>query len=162
MVVWSNMSSPIDVMALPHATQPDFDFNVEQPDWVALRMLLAKIQEEESNRRKHLLRKVSDWFLALDMLRDFELLRCVDQEPQTRDRDYQRVFVMQLLAQGERLQLELGKAREIELPAIGISEQEVVANVQFLRDKYSRLYIEIGASRKQEILAALCEPVPAT
>lgn len=152
----------MNVFAHQALGQGDFDFNIEQPDWVALRILMARIEQDAASRRKHLLRKVSDWFLALDMLRDFEVQHFVDDEPQPRDREYMRVFLTQMMAQGERLQLDLDRTTEISPQAIGIGPGEVGANVQYLRDKYARQYFEVESSRAAQIITALREPQPAS
>jgi hypothetical protein len=132
--------------------QADLDFNIEQPDWVALKLLIAKIDEELAQERKHLLMKLSNWFLALQFFRDFEDKRFFLAEPSDRDREYHRVFLTHLMAHGELLALELRKHQEIDPKHIGLNQADVDGAVQYLRDCFAEWYSEVSESRKEEIL----------
>ncbi len=148
--------------SLEHQTQRDFDFNLDKPDWVALRLLLHSGEEELTDRRKHLLRKISNWFLALKLFARFEEAHLVQAEPTDRDREFHRIFLTQLLAQGEKLAWELGRAREVDPQAIGLRAEDVDANLRHLRDRYARLAFELAPERREAILNLFREPAPAT
>src|SRR5882724_1220240 len=111
------------------ATQADLNFSIEHPDWVALKLLLGKIDEELAQQRKHLLMKLSDWYLAIGLFQDFEDRRLYQGEPVERDREYHRVFLTQLLSQGETLALELRRHEEIDPKHIGLNLSDVEATV---------------------------------
>jgi hypothetical protein len=147
------MSSP--------ATQADLNFSIEHPDWVALKLLLGKIDEELSQQRKHLLMKLSDWYLAIDLFRDFEDRRLYQNEPTERDREYHRVFLTQLLSQGETLALELRRHDEIDPKHIGLNLADVEATVRYLRDSFSSWFTELKDVRKEEVLKEVFGEPPA-
>lgn len=148
--------------SLEHQTQRDFDFNLDKPDWVALRLLLNSLEEELADRRKHLLRKLSNWFPALKLFARFEETHLVPGEPTDRDREFYRIFLTQLLAQGEKLAGELGRARKVDPQAIGLRAEDVDANLRYLRDRYARLAFELAPERREAILNLFRAPVPAT
>lgn len=153
---------PLTMHSVEYQAQQDFDFNLEKPDWVALRLLLNGLEEELADRRKHLLRKISDWFLALKLFARFEEIHLVRAEPTDRDREFYRVFLTQLMAQGEKLALDLERAHEVDPQAIGLRAEDVSANLRHLRDKYARLAFEVSPERREAILNLFREPVSAT
>jgi hypothetical protein len=132
--------------------QPDLDFNLENPDWVALRLVLRKIDEELADNRKHLFRKVANWFMGLELFREFEVNR-EDASPLAgRDLEFYRTALTTLMAQGENLVIGLRGHSETDREIVGFSVQDVVSNVDFLRLKYSSRFMEIGDVRRQAIL----------
>ncbi|MBE0545164.1 MAG: hypothetical protein IH623_27825 [Verrucomicrobia bacterium] len=134
-------------------SQPDLDFNIEQPDWVALRLLISKIDEEMAQQRKHLLMKVSNWFLAISLFREFEDKRFFLAEPADRDKEHHRAFLTHLMAQGEMLAMELRKHDDIDPKHIGLELTDIEATVQYLRDCHAGWFTDISDANKERILA---------
>ncbi|MBI4663672.1 MAG: hypothetical protein HY735_33135 [Verrucomicrobia bacterium] len=138
-------------MSLTAAPQEDLNFSIEQPDWVALKMVLRKIEEDIRQRRKHLLMKLSNWFLAIEMLREFEDNHLFGSSPSPRDAEYHRVFLTQLLGWGEGLLLEL-KRSDVDPKHIGLVLDDVEACVAYLRDCYGQWYTDLTPQQKADIL----------
>jgi hypothetical protein len=133
-------------------SQQDLDFNLEPPDWVAVKLLLDKVDAELAARRKHLLRRVSEWFLAIELFQEFEDQRMVLNNPTRRDEEFRRVVLTKLMSQGEDLNMELAKAQDVDPGSIGVDQKDVTANVAWLRDRYIRLYGEQTEIRRKAVL----------
>lgn len=135
-------------MDLQHTCQPELDFQIEQADITILKLVL----EEVEDHRKHLLRRVSEWFLALKLFGKFHSSRILVPEPGTRELEYFRVAVTRALAQGESLLLDLNKHQEVDTKSIGMEIADIQANVQYLRDLYAARYFEVHPDRAARIL----------
>lgn len=135
--------------------QQEFDYNLEQPDWVALSLLIRKIDEELAMKQRHLLMKVSHWFLALDLLREFEDSHLIVETPSIRDRDYHRCMLTNLMGHGETLRNEVVKQHEVNPENIGITLSDIEANVRYLRDLYARWFTDMTEAQKDDVLEQL-------
>lgn len=133
-------------------TQVDLDFNVENPDWVALKIVLSEIDQELRDRRRHLLMKVAHWFLAIKLFRKFEDLRLFVGEPTDRDKEYHRYFLTQLMAGGELLLIDLRRQADVDPGSIGIQLADVEANLCYLRDCHAQWYTDLSPTQKADIL----------
>ena len=136
-------------------SQPEFDYNLEPPDWVALSLLVRKIDEELARKQRHLLMKVSHWFLALDLLREFEDGHLIVDTPNVRDREYHRMVIASLMGHGESLLMEVTKQHEIQPESIGLKLADIEANVRYLRDLYSRWFTDMTDRQKDAVLDQL-------
>lgn len=131
--------------------QAELDFQIERTDISVLKLVL----EEVDDHRKHLLRRVSEWFLAIKLFSKFHTDKIRDSSPGPREMEYFRVAITRALAQGESILLDLAKHQEIDTKNIGMEIADIEANVLFLRDLYASNFFEVHPDRAAEILTAL-------
>lgn len=139
-------------MPQPEIAQPDLAFNVEKPDWVALQILIEEIGDELAQRRNNLLFSLSNWFMALGIFRKFEDRHIVMGNPSSRDKEYHRVFLTGLMANGEKLLHELNKHQEIDTKNVGIELRDLQSAVNELRLNYAEWFSDMKPERKEQVL----------
>src|SRR5437667_4640281 len=96
------------------------NYNPETPDWVAVKILIDEIEKEITERRSHLLFRVSTWIMALRIFRNVEERRLILSDPAPRDTEYHKAFTSLLFGQGQVLLIELKRHEEIDPHNIGI------------------------------------------
>jgi hypothetical protein len=127
-------------------------YNPESPDWVAVKILLDEVDQEIAARRSHVLFRLSAWIMALRIFRRVEERKFILNSPVPRDLDYHRAFISLLVGQGDVLILELRRHEESDPQAIGISFEDIAAQVEELRyDQLSR-YGDMTEERRSSIL----------
>ena len=129
------------------------DYNEDPKDWLPAKILLAEIEKELAERRVHLLRRLSSWYLALKILKDLEDRRMVLQSPTSRDLQYHKAFSRFLQGVGEILLLELQQHTEIDPESIGIKFEDVAASVEALRYNIEMWHSDMTEIRRGEILS---------
>jgi hypothetical protein len=127
-------------------------YNLESPDWVAVKALLDEVDEGIVARRSHVLFRVNAWLLAVRVFRRVEERRIVLGEPAPRDFEYHRAFASLLIGHGEILLLELKRHEEIEPEHIGVRFEDIAAHVQDLRYDQRSRYGGMTIERRDEIL----------
>ncbi len=135
--------------------QMDLAYSIEKPDWVALKILTEEIQDELAQNRHNLLYCLSNWFMSITIFKRFEERQIVLAPPTDRDRDYHRVVLTGILANGEKLLHELTRHHEIDTKNIGISLADVQAAVEEFRLSYAEWFGGMKAERKKAILRGL-------
>jgi len=133
-------------------SQTDLAYNVEKPDWVALKILIEEIEDELAQRRSNLLFSLSNWFLAVNIFKRFEERQLVLGAPTQRDADYHRVILTGLMANGEKLLHEAIKHQEIDTKNIGVEFQDVQAAVNEFRLAYMEWFSDLKPERKAGVL----------
>jgi hypothetical protein len=133
-------------------SQMDLAYAIENPDWVALKILTEEIEDELSQNRHNLLYCLSNWFMAVTIFKRFEERQLVLEEPSQRDREYHRVTMTGLLANGEKLLHELNRHDEVDTAHVGIDLNDVSATVEDLRLSYAEWFSDMKAGRKADIL----------
>jgi hypothetical protein len=136
----------------PTVSQMDLDYVIEKPDWVALKILIEEIEDELGRSRNNLLFCLSNWFLAVTIFKKFEERQMVLSNPTARDRDYHRVILTGLLANGEKVLHELTRHQEIDSKNVGIDLKDVQASVNELRLSYAEWFSDIKDERKGAVL----------
>jgi hypothetical protein len=139
-------------MSLQDESQMDLAYSIEKPDWVALRILTEEIQDELAQSRLNLLYCLSNWLLAVTIFKRFEERQMVLGEPTARDREYHRVILTGILANGEKLLHELTKHQEADTSHVGIELEDVAAFVEDLRLSYSEWFSDIKSERKIRVM----------
>ena len=140
-------------MVQPEAmAQMDLAYSIEKPDWVALKILTEEIQDEISQNRHNLLYCLSNWFMAVTIFKRFEERQMIMAEPTQRDRDYHRVVLTGILANGEKLLHELTKHQEVDTKNIGIELVDFQACVEEFRLCYAEWFGDMKPERKKAIL----------
>lgn len=137
---------------MPEVSQMDLAYQIEKPDWVALKILIEEIEDELAQRRNNLLYCLSNWSLAITIFKKFEERQMVVGAPTARDKDYHRVILTGLLANGEKLLHELMKHEEIDTNNVGIELKNVQSSVNELRLNYAEWFSDMTGERKKGIL----------
>jgi DNA-binding MarR family transcriptional regulator len=132
--------------------QMDLAYSIEKPDWVALKILTEEIQDELSQNRYNLLYCLSNWFMAVTIFKRFEERQMVIPEPSQRDKDYHRVVLTGILANGEKLLHELTRHQEVDTKNIGIQLVDVEAAVNEIRLCYAEWFGQMKPERQKAIL----------
>jgi len=130
----------------------DLAYSIENPDWVALKILTEEVQDELSQNRHNLLYCLSNWFMAVTIFKRFEERHMVMAEPGERDRAYHRVVLAGLLANGEKLLHGLSRHSEVDTKNVGIDLADVQAAVNEFRLCYAEWFSDTKAERKEAIL----------
>jgi len=137
---------------MPQLAQLDLAYVVERPDWVALTILIEEIEDELAQSRHNLLYCLSNWSLAVAIFKKFEDRQIVLGNPTPRDKDYHRVILTGLLANGEKLLHGLMKHHEIDPNNVGIDLKDVQSSVNELRLSYAEWFSDMKGERKGEVL----------
>jgi hypothetical protein len=132
--------------------QADLAYNLEKPDWMALKILIEEIEEELTHRRNNLLHSLSNWFLAVKIFKRFEEGQIILGSPTIRDTDYHRVILTGLLANGEKLLHDLHKHNEIDPKSIGIELKDVQSAVNEFRLAYAEWFNDMKQEKKASVL----------
>ncbi len=132
--------------------QPHFDFNLSPPDWVAVRMLVAEIEQEISERRGNLLYRLSLWLCAVKMFRRTEEKKLILVDPQPRDVQFHRVLLTSLLGFGESLLLDVLDHTEVDPKHLGLQVEDLRAMVETLRMNYTEWYSDMTPARREAAL----------
>ena len=130
--------------------QRELEYTVEQPDWVALKILLSELDEEMSRRRVHLLRRISLWLAAIQIFRRFEDDKMLVPDPSSRDKEYHRASLTSLLGFGETLLIELQASNSVDPTWIGIQVSDLSSSVETLRMNFFEWFSDMTPSRKAE------------
>jgi hypothetical protein len=140
------------VVAQQDTAQMDLAYSLERPDWVALKILTEEIQEELSQNRHNLLYCLSNWFMAVTIFKRFEERQMVMAEPIARDKEYHRVALTGLLANGEKLLHELSRHHEVDTKNVGIELGDVQSAINEFRLSYVEWFGDTKPERKEAIL----------
>ncbi len=132
--------------------QMDLAYSIERPDWVALKILSEEIQDELSQNRHNLLYCLSNWFMAITIFKRFDERQMVMSEPIARDKEYHRVVLTGLLANGEKLLHELSRHQEVDTKNVGIELRDVQLAINEFRLCYVEWFGDTKPERKEDIL----------
>ena len=132
--------------------RPHIDFNLAPPDWLAVRMLVAEIEQEISERRRNLLYRLSLWLCAVKMFRRAEEKKLILVDPQPRDLQFHRVLLTSLLASGESLLLDMHDHAEVDPKHLGLQVEDLRALVETLRMNYTEWYSDMTPARREAAL----------
>lgn len=135
--------------------QMDLAYSIEKPDWVALKILTEEIQDELSQNRHNLLYCLSNWLMSITIFKRFEERQIVLAAPTERDKNYHRVVLTGILANGEKLLHELTRHHEVDTKNVGISLADVEAAVEEFRICYLEWFGGMKQERKAAILRVL-------
>jgi hypothetical protein len=140
------------MVSQPEVAQMDLAYSIERPDWVALKILTEEIQDELSQNRRNLLYCLSNWFMAVTIFKRFEERHMVMAEPTVRDKEYHRVLLTGILANGEKLLHELSRHEEVDTKNVGIDLGDVQAAINDFRLCYAEWFNDMKPERKEAIL----------
>jgi hypothetical protein len=135
--------------------QMDLAYAIEKPDWVALKILTEEIQDELAQNRHNLLYCLSNWFMSITIFKRFEERQMVMAQPTDRDRDYHRVVLTGVLANGEKLLHEVTRHHDVDTQNIGISLADVQAAVEEIRLCYAEWFGGMKSERKKAVLQGI-------
>jgi hypothetical protein len=136
----------------PEISQLDLAYAIENPDWVALKILTEEIQDELAQNRHNLLYSLSNWLMSVTIFKRFEERQMVIAEPGERDRGYHRAILTGVLANGEKLLHELNRHQKIDPKNIGVELRDVESTVNELRLCYQEWFADMKPERKKAIL----------
>lgn len=138
----------------PHPNLPfkDDDFALDPKDWIPALILQADLERELAEKRHHLLRRLSTWYLLISIFRRLERDKMVATEATARDSKYHRAMLEFLIGSGSILVLELEAHKQIDPIHIGIPFESVSAQLQELRDDLRMWYGGMTTERRNEIL----------
>ena len=139
-------------MPMPEVSQLDLAYAIENPDWVALKVLTEEIQDELSQNRDNLLYSLSNWLMSVTIFKRFEERQMIAADPGERDRSYHRVILTGVLANGEKLLHELRRHQEIDPKNVGVEMADVQSTVNDLRLCYAEWFNDMKPERKRTIL----------
>jgi hypothetical protein len=128
------------------------DYQADPKDWQPAKLLIEEIEREITERRTHLLRRLSMWIFAHRVIQSLEDRRLVLRTPGPRDLEFHRAFITFLLGVGEMLILELKEHDEVDPQHIGLRFEDVAAMVQGLRDDLQMWHGDMTEARRKEIL----------
>lgn len=137
------------------STAREFDFQTDERDWGAVKLLLDECDEEISERNAALLHRVSVWKMAVKMLKKAVMEKMILREPGPRDRDYHRSSLAFLKGAGRRLLHEMKLHPEIDPKHIGITWADASAMVDELEYQEREWYGDMKPELRDEILTSL-------
>ncbi len=132
--------------------QPEFEYQVDERDWSAVKLLVEELEQELAERRNHLLFRITAWYFALRVFKRVESSKMVLKQPIERDIKYHRAITAFLRGCGEVLLVELGTHQDIDPQRVGISYADLAAIVEELRIAEREWYGGMTESRRSEIL----------
>lgn len=139
-------------MIATQTDQMDLAYAIENPDWVALKILTEEIQDEISQNRHNLLYCLANWFMSVTIFKRFEERQMIMTQPTDRDRNYHRVVLTGILATGEKLLHELSRHQEIDTKNVGIETADFQAAVEEFRLNYAEWFGDMRPERKNSII----------
>lgn len=142
-------------MGVVTLTNQERDFSIDTPplaDWSTMRVLLAEIEAEMSERRQMLLARVSWWFLAVRMLKRVTDAKMILREPEKRDYQYHRAILAGMIGTGRTLllQLELNSIENLE--PVGHTIGDFEAMVVELEYQSREWYGDMKEAMRKDIL----------
>jgi hypothetical protein len=122
------------------------------PCWDAVGWVVKQNTHDVIDRRYGLLPEVVSWFKSLAMFRDAERDLMILKEPTSHDRDFHKTVLALLIAQGERLRVQLAAAGGMGENESGITVADFESALEHLYDTQSDWHGEMTPDRKAEIL----------
>jgi len=124
----------------------------ESPRWQAVGLLIDQNTRDLMARRYGLLQEVVSWFKVIELFRQAEFERLIEQTPTPADRRYHKTWLATLIAEGERLLTEIRASRGLARNQAGIGLSDVAATVEELYDTQAEWYGGIEPGRRKELL----------
>jgi hypothetical protein len=124
----------------------------ESPRWQAVGLLIDQNTRDLLARRYGLLQEVVSWFKVIELFREAEFERLIEQTPTPADRRYHKTWLATLIAEGERLLTEIRASRGLARNQAGIRLSDVEATVEELYDTQAEWYGGIAPQRRNELL----------
>lgn len=124
---------------------------IESPRWQAVGLVLEQNARDLEAGRYGRPAEVVSWFKAIGLFRQAELERMIERKPTPVDRRYHKTWLAALIAEGERLLIEVHRSASLPRNAGGIKMSDIEATVEELYDTQA----EWHGSLKPEHRAAL-------
>jgi len=124
----------------------------DSPRWQAVGLLIDQNSRDLLARRYGLLQEVVSWFKVIELFRQAEFERLIEQTPTPADRRYHKTWLATLIAEGERLLTEIRASRGLARNQAGIRLSDVEATVEELYDTQAEWYGSIEPQRRKELL----------
>jgi len=134
----------------------ELDFQTDERDWGAVKLLLDEFEEELSERRSALLYRLSVWKMAVRILKRAAVEKMVLREPCRRDHDYHRSSLAYLKGAGRVLEQELKRHTEVDPSNIGITWDDFAAMVEELECQDREWYGDMKPEMREKLLSELC------
>lgn len=132
--------------------QKEFDYQVDERDWSAVKLLVEELEQELAERRNHLLFRITAWYFAVRVFKRVQKDKIVLREPVERDSKYHKAIIAFLRGCGEVLLVELSNHQEVDPQKVGIGYADLAAMVEELKISEREWYGDMTQSRRAEIL----------
>ncbi|MEW6305361.1 MAG: hypothetical protein AB1705_17935 [Verrucomicrobiota bacterium] len=121
-----------------------------EPRWRAVGLVIDQNTRDLISRRYGLLHETISWFKTIELFRDAEGERMIDRDPTPSDLRQHKVWISQLIAEGERLVAEI-KEHGLSRNQAGIKLSDVEATVEELYSTQVQWHGKMTRERKAEL-----------
>jgi hypothetical protein len=130
------------------------DYHADPTDWIPGKILMEEMERELTQKRTHLLRRVSNWMTAVSIFQRIEHKRMVENEPSLRDFEFHKALGTFYHGVGEMLLLELQEQKSIDPKWIGMSFEGFAAAVRSLGYSLRMWHSDMSEAEREGILDA--------
>lgn len=128
---------------------------IESPRWQAVGLVLEQNARDFQARRYGRFPEVVSWFKAIDLFRQAELERMIEQKPTPVDKRYHKTWLAALIAEGERLVTEVRRSGGLPPNGAGIKVSDLEATVEELYDSQAEWHGSLKPERRAAIFRQL-------
>jgi hypothetical protein len=133
---------------------------VQMPGWKAVGMLLDQNNRDVTEKRYGLVSEVVSWFKVLDLFRQIENERMIEQEPTTDDLKYHKARLAMLIAEGERLGAVIREVGLRSENSNSIKLADLEAAIEELRITHREWHEPLSEVRKAELWQGIFNDTP--
>jgi hypothetical protein len=103
-------------------------------------------------KRYGVVQEVVSWFKAIELFRQAEFERMIEREPTARDKRHHKSWLATLIAEGERLLMEIRSQSALSRNQASIKISDIAATVEELQDTQADWYGGMTSERRAELL----------
>jgi hypothetical protein len=128
---------------------------IESPRWQALGLVLDQNARDVQAGRYGRLQEVVSWFKAIELFREAEFDRMIERKPTPLDRRYHKTWLAALIAEGERLLIQVRHGGNLPRNPAGIKVSDLEAAVEELYDTQAEWHGSLTSEQRAALFGQL-------
>ena len=125
---------------------------IKSPRWQAVGLVLDQNASDLRARRYGRLQEVVSWFKGIDLFRQAETELMIERKPTVADKRYHKSCLAGLIAEGERLLMEIRRGGGLSRNPAGIKLSDIEATVEELYDTQAEWHGSLKPARRTALL----------
>ncbi|MBI4661423.1 MAG: hypothetical protein HY735_21580 [Verrucomicrobia bacterium] len=122
-----------------------------EPRWRAVGLVIDQNTRDLLSNRYGLIHETISWFKAIELFRGAETERMIEREPSPADLRQHKTWLLQLIAEGERLLTEIRASGGLPRNPARIKFSDVEATVEELCSTQAQWHGRMTKARKAEL-----------